>query len=115
MRSQIRTLYYGCHWADHRYQLEIGLPPVGLVNPDVQSDKQQAMFHNPYTLVIDPDSAVLEVPWMSHRRPVFFRRACPVHQRRSAKIGGVGEPLHSPLGHRGGTGAALVPIAEVAT
>ena len=64
MRSHIRTLYYGDLWVGPRSQLELGLSPVGLVNPDIQSDKQQAMFNNPYTLVIDPDSAVLEVPWM---------------------------------------------------
>ena len=71
MRSQIRTIYYGDLWVDPRYQLELGLSPVGLVNPDVQSDKQQAMFNNPYTLVLDPDSAVLEVAWMLEGVLVF--------------------------------------------
>ena len=64
MRSHIRPIFFGDAWVDPRYQLELGLSAVGLVNPDIQSDKQQAMFNNPYTLVIDPDSAVLEVPWM---------------------------------------------------
>lgn len=53
LTSFIRTLYYGSYWADQTMSRQYGLPPAILGRESPQSDKAQAIFHNPFYLVMD--------------------------------------------------------------
>ena len=65
LRSAARAVYFGRFWADFSAALDLKLPPDPFQGYDPQSDKEAALFLNPYFLITELCSSVsdVRVPW----------------------------------------------------